>query len=50
MVSGQTSGGTSYHNRYVFVPGRLYLRKDHGGPTDLVLRKDGDKVSVVEVR
>jgi hypothetical protein len=50
VVSGKTPGGTSYHNRFVLVPQRLYIKKDHGGPTDLVLRRDGDRVSVVELR
>jgi hypothetical protein len=50
VVSGKTPGGTSYHNRFVLVPQRLYIKKDHGGPTDLVLRRDGDRVSVVEIR
>ena len=50
VVSGKTSGGTSYHNRFVFVPQRLYLTKEFGGPTDVVLHKDGDHVSVVELR
>jgi hypothetical protein len=50
VVSGKTSGGTSYHNRFVFVPGRLYIKKDHGGATELVLRKNADRISVVEIR
>lgn len=50
VVSGKTSGGTSYHNRFVFVPQRLYLKKDLGGLTEVVLHKDGDHVSVVELR
>ena len=50
VVSGKTSGGTSYHNRFVFVPQRLYLKKDLGGSTELVLHKDGERVSVVELR
>jgi hypothetical protein len=50
VVSGKTSGGTSYHNRFVFVPARLYLEKNHGGSTEVVLRKDGDRVSVVDLR
>jgi hypothetical protein len=50
VVSGKTRGGTSYHNRFVFVPQRLYLNKDRGGSTELVLRKDGDRISVVELR
>ena len=50
VVSGKTSGGTSYHNRFVFVPQRLYLKKDLGGSTELILRKDGDRLSVVDLR
>jgi hypothetical protein len=50
VVSGKTSGGTSYHNRFVFVPERLYIKKDSGGSTDLVLRKDGDRIDMVELR
>ena len=50
VVSGHTSGGTSYHNRFVFVPKRLYVKKDQGGATELVLRKEGDRISVVELR
>ena len=50
VVSGKTSGGTSYHNRFVFVPERLYVEKPQGGPTELVLRKQGDRISVVEIR
>jgi hypothetical protein len=50
VVSGKTSGGTSYHNRFIFVPQRLYLKKDLGGSTELILHKDGDHISVVELR
>jgi len=50
VVSGKTSGGTSYHNRFVFVSQRLYLKKDLGGSTELVLHKDGDRISVVDLR
>lgn len=51
VVSGVTRGGTSYHNRFLLVPQRLYIEKSHGGPTYLVLRKEGDgTVSVVELR
>ena len=50
VVSGKTSGGTSYHNRFVFVPQRLYLKKDLGGSTELLLHKDGDRISIVELR
>jgi hypothetical protein len=50
VVSGKTSGGTSYHNRFVFVPQRFYVKKDLGGLTEVVLHKDGDHVSVVELR
>jgi len=49
VVTGKTAGGTSYHNRFVFVPKRLFLRKARG-ETEVVLRKTGDRVSVVELR
>ena len=49
VVSGHHSGGTSAHNRSVFVPARLYIEKT-GGETQLVLRKDGDRISVVDIR
>jgi len=50
VVSGRTPGGTSYHNRFVFVPQRLYVKKEQGGATEIVLRKDADRISVVELR
>ena len=50
VVSGKTSGGTSYHNRFVFVPQRLYLQKDRGGPTEVILRKNADRIEVVGLR
>jgi hypothetical protein len=50
VVSGRTRGGTSYHNRFVLVPQRLYIEKSVGGPAELLLRKDADNVSVVELR
>ena len=49
VVSGKTSGGTSYHNRYVFVPARLYIAKDKG-PTEVLLKKDGGRISVISLR
>jgi hypothetical protein len=49
VVSGKTSGGTSYHNRFVFVPKRLYIEKA-GGATILILRKEGDRISVVAAK
>jgi hypothetical protein len=51
VVSGRSRGGTSYHNRFVLVPQRLYIEKSQGGPADLVLRKGaGDSIDVVELR
>jgi hypothetical protein len=50
VVSGKTRGGTSYHNRFVLVPQRLYIEKSAGGPAELVLRRDGGSVNVVELR
>jgi len=51
VVSGTTRGGTSYHNRFVLVPARLYIEKSQGGAAELVLRRDRDgNVEVVELR
>ena len=51
VVSGTTRGGTSYHNRFIRVPQRLYIEKNQGGPTEVVLRREGnDNVSVIELR
>lgn len=51
VVSGTRRGGTSYHNRFVLVPRRLYIDKVRGGVTELVLRKGaGDTVNVIEMR
>jgi hypothetical protein len=50
VVSGKSSGGTSYHNRFVLVPRRLYIEKSEGGPAEIVLRKAEGTVSVVELR
>ncbi len=50
VVSGKSAGGTSYHNRFVVVPQRLYLEKRAGGPAELLLRKEGANVALVEVR
>jgi hypothetical protein len=49
VVSGKSAGGTSYHNRFLFVPRRLYIEKAEGA-TELVLKKDGDRISVVDAR
>jgi hypothetical protein len=50
VVSGKTSGGTSYHNRFVYVPTRLHIEKKTGGTTEVVLRRDGDRISVIALR
>ena len=50
VVSGKTRGGTSYHNRFILVPQRLYIEKAAGGPTEILLKREGDRVSVVELR
>jgi hypothetical protein len=50
VVSGKTSGGTSYHNRFVLVPRRLYIEKSAGGPAEIVLRRADGNVDVVELR
>jgi hypothetical protein len=48
-VGGRNGGGTSYHQRFVYVPTRLYIRKTNAA-TDIVLRKHGDRIEVVELR
>lgn len=50
VVSGQTPGGTSYHNRFVFVPHRLYLQKSEGGPTEVTLRQEAGRIEVIGLR
>jgi hypothetical protein len=50
VVSGKTSGGTSQHNKFVFVPQRPYIETTFGGSTGLVFRKDSDRNSAVELR
>ena len=50
VVSGKTSGGTSYHNRFVLVPERFYVEKPTGGATEVSLRRDGDRIIIVGVR
>ena len=50
VVSGKTPGGTSYHNRFVVVPQRLTIKKEQGGTTDVVLRKDGGEINVTALR
>lgn len=50
VVSGKTRGGTSYHNRFVLVPRRLYIEKSEGGPAEIVLRRADGNVSVVDLR
>jgi hypothetical protein len=50
VVSGRSRGGTSAHNSAVFVPMRLYIDKSQGGTTEIVLRRNADRVDVVELR
>jgi hypothetical protein len=51
VVSGKSRGGTSYHNRFVLVPQRLYIEKSQGGSTALVLQRDADDtVRLIELR
>ncbi len=48
-VTGSRHGGTSYHERFVFTPVDLRIRK-HAAPTELILRKVGDRIDVVGIR
>ncbi len=49
VVTGRYHGGTSYHERFVFTPRDLHIKKTNAA-TDVVLRKVGDRVDVVELR
>ena len=49
VVTGRYGGGTNYHERFVFTPRDLHITKTNA-PTDIVLRKAGDRVDVVELR
>jgi hypothetical protein len=48
-VTGRHNGGTNYHERYVFTPRDLHIVKTNA-PTEVVLRKVGDRIDVVELR
>ena len=48
-VTGARHGGTSYHERFVFTPKDLRIAK-HAAPTEIVLRKVGTRIDVVELR
>jgi len=48
-VSGLQPGGTNYHERFVFVPKDLKIAKA-GTPTEVILRKAGRRIEVVELR
>lgn len=50
VVSGKSRGGTSSHNPAVFVPLRLYIEKNQGGPTEIVLQKHDERIDVVCLR
>lgn len=49
VVTGKHQGGTNYYERCVFVPRDLNIRKA-GTPTEIVLRKSGDRIDLVELR
>jgi hypothetical protein len=48
-VTGVHHGGTNYHERFVFTPRDLKIVKTNA-PTEVVLRKSGDRIDVVELR
>lgn len=50
VVSGKTSGGTSYHNRFVYVPQRFYVTKPDGGETLIALHNNQGRIEIVSVR
>ena len=49
LVTGRFRGATTYHERFVFTPRDLHIRKTKGA-TEVVLRKVGDRIDVVELR
>ncbi|MBL8524072.1 MAG: hypothetical protein JNN20_10310 [Betaproteobacteria bacterium] len=49
VVTGRHRGGTNYYERFVFVPQDISIRKA-GAPTEIVLRKAGDRIDLVELR
>jgi hypothetical protein len=48
-VTGRNNGGTNYHERFVFTPRDLHIVKTNA-PAEVVLRKVGDRIDVVELR
>lgn len=49
VVTGRHRGGTNYHERFVFVPRDISISKK-GMPTEIVLRKSGERIDLVELR
>jgi hypothetical protein len=49
VVTGAHRGGTGYHERFVFTPSDLHIAKTSGA-TEVVLRKVGERIDVVEIR
>jgi len=49
IVAGGRSGSTTYHERYVAVPRSLHAERE-GVATQLVLRRQGDTIQVVQLR
>ncbi len=48
-VTGLHHGGTNYHERFVFTPHDLRIAKTNAA-TEVILRKTGDRIDVVELR
>jgi hypothetical protein len=46
VVSGS---GTTYHARFVYVPNALSIKK-RAAPTQIVLKKNGERVEVIDLR
>ena len=49
VVTGHYRGGTNYHERFVFTPGDLHIVKTRAA-AEVILRKAGDRIDVVELR
>jgi hypothetical protein len=48
-VTGLHHGGTNYHERFDFTPHDLQIVKTNAA-TEVILRKTGDRIDVVELR
>ncbi len=48
-VGGKRGGSTTFHQRFVYVPQRLYIEKTNAA-AELLLKKQNNRIEVVELR